>query len=243
MHIYKEKFIFDKFEIFDLLYADFCDRKSLYELFLHKLKPYFYGKVLDFGCGSKPYQSLVEVEKYIGIDTEDSGHPWDDKSIGKPDVLYDGKQLPFENEYFDCVFSSQVFEHIEDIDNSISEIRRVMHVGGILIVTMPMAEEEHEIPFDFRRFTEIGLKSYLEKAGFCIIESGKINNYRNSLRILKIGMVCHMGNNGIFSKIRKHFFILKNNLEYLLLGNKIEENLIFSNKVYCIARKSGDVRC
>ena len=237
MRIYQNKFVFDKFEIFDLLYSDFCDRKSLYELFIQKLKPYFYGKVLDFGCGSKPYKALVNVEEYIGIDTESSGHPWDDESTEKPDMFYDGMKLPFEDAYFDCVFSSQVFEHIEDIDSSIIEIKRVMREGGVLIVTMPMAEEEHELPYDFRRYTEIGLRNYLERNGFYIIESGKVNSYRNSLRILEIGRVCHTSSKNIFSKVKKYAFILRNNLEYLLLGNKVEKNQIFSNKIYCIARK------
>ena len=52
------------------------------------------GKLLDFGCGSKPYQSLFQVDEYIGVDYENSGHTHINEQI---DVFYDGKHLPFEN--------------------------------------------------------------------------------------------------------------------------------------------------
>jgi len=33
------------------------------------------GVLLDFGCGSRPYETIFNVEKYIGLDIENSGHP------------------------------------------------------------------------------------------------------------------------------------------------------------------------
>src|ERR1700754_4535244 len=65
-------------------------------------------KLLDFGCGSKPYQSLfTNVSEYIGLDYASEGHSHANESI---DVMYDGKKIPFADEYFDSVFSSEVFE-------------------------------------------------------------------------------------------------------------------------------------
>src|SRR5580765_2106924 len=65
--------------------------------------PELKGVLMDFGCGSKPYRSLFNVEKYIGVDFENPGHPHLNEQI---DVFYNGRQLPFENEHFDSVFSS-----------------------------------------------------------------------------------------------------------------------------------------
>ena len=46
------------------------------------------GKLLDFGCGSKPYEHFFNVDCYLGIDIEKSGH---DHITSKIDKYYDGK--------------------------------------------------------------------------------------------------------------------------------------------------------
>ena len=63
--------------------------------------------MLDFGCGSKPYKNLFKVKEYVGLDTEESGHNHRNEEI---DVLYNGKQIPFVDNSFDSLFSSQVFK-------------------------------------------------------------------------------------------------------------------------------------
>ena len=68
---------------------------------------------MDFGCGSKPYHSILQVEEYIGVDFHNEGHPHDNEQI---DVFYDGEKLPFENSYFDSVLCSEVFEHVFNLD-------------------------------------------------------------------------------------------------------------------------------
>src|SRR5262245_61614066 len=68
--------------------------------------PQLNGKLLDFGCGSKPYQSLfTATSEYIGLDYEGEGHSHKDEHV---DVFYDGRHIPFANESFDSVFSSEV---------------------------------------------------------------------------------------------------------------------------------------
>ena len=59
------------------------------------------GRLLDVGCGSKPYRNFFSVDEYIGLDIEESGHNHKNEKI---DVFYNGKTIPFENEYFDHVF-------------------------------------------------------------------------------------------------------------------------------------------
>jgi len=119
VHIDENKFLFEKFKFSDLVYPDYCDRKTLYE-FMVSVKPYVKGKFLDFGCGRKPYETLFDCLEYTGVDTENSGHGWSDKA--GPDYFYDGKKLPFDGESFDTVLSTQVFEHIQYLDCSLEEI-------------------------------------------------------------------------------------------------------------------------
>lgn len=234
MKIERNKFIFKGFDIMDLLYADYCDRKTLYE-FMLRIRGYIKGRVLDFGCGKKPYQELFDCDEYIGIDTESSGHGWLDKS--GPDVFYDGIHMPFENESFDTVLSTQVFEHVDQIDKVLNEITRVLRVGGVLVVSVPMAEEEHEKPYDFRRFTEIGIRAYLQQYGYKCIESGMLNSWSNSIRILNIARLCHDSNSNVISKVRKYGYIVHCNVHRMLFGNKVRTGQLFSNKVFCIAEK------
>ena len=67
------------------------------------------GVLLDFGCGSKPYISLFNVDEYIGMDFENPGHPHINENI---DVYYDGKNIPFGDNHFDSILCSEVVEHV-----------------------------------------------------------------------------------------------------------------------------------
>jgi len=135
--------------------------------------PEMNGILMDFGCGSKPYKSLFSVEKYIGVDFENQGHPHLNEQI---DVFYNGRQLPFENEHFDSVFSSEVFEHIFNLEEILKEINRVMKKGGKILITCPFAICEHESPNDFARYSSFAIKYLLEKNGFEIIHQYKTGN-------------------------------------------------------------------
>lgn len=98
-------------------------RKGLYNkisLYSRELN----GRLMDFGCGSKPYQSLfTNVTEYIGLDYAGEGHSHEQESI---DVYYDGKTIPFENETFDSVLSSEVFEHLFALKELLPERKSVV---------------------------------------------------------------------------------------------------------------------
>lgn len=141
------------------------------------------GVMMDFGCGSKPYQSLFEVEKYIGVDFENPGHPHINEKI---DVFYDGHSIPFEDNHFDSVFSSEVFEHIFNLDEILKEINRVMKPGATLLITCPFAICEHEVPHDFARYSSYGIKSMLERSGFEILQQDKTGNSIETVNQLRI---------------------------------------------------------
>lgn len=132
------------------------------------------GKLLDFGCGAKPYKNFFDVEKYIGVDVLDKGHSHETELV---DIYYDGKLLPFRSDYFDSVFSSEVFEHIFDLEEAISELKRVLKKNGMALFTVPFVWDEHEIPYDFGRYSTFGIKYLLEKNGFKIIRIEKSTKF------------------------------------------------------------------
>jgi SAM-dependent methyltransferase len=145
-------------------------RRGLYEAILG-LSTAIGGKVLDFGCGTKPYESLFSnATLYTGVDIAASGHNHADSKV---DMFYDGKTLPFANGSFDSVVSFEVFEHVFNIDEVLAEVGRVLKPGGRLLVTVPFAWEEHEIPYDFARYTSYGIEHVLRRAGFDIVRTVK----------------------------------------------------------------------
>jgi SAM-dependent methyltransferase len=56
------------------------------------------------------------------------------------------------------------------------EIYRVLKPGGKLLITVPFVWEEHEAPYDFRRFTSYGLLSYLKNFNFDTLTQIKSTN-------------------------------------------------------------------
>ena len=121
------------------------------------------GAILDFGCGARPYETLFDVDEYVGLDIEKSGHPPDGK---RADIYYDGKRVPLENSSIDHVFSAEVFEHVFNAPELFREIYRVIKPRGTLILTCPFVWPLHEEPYDFARYTPYALQSLLIEAGF-----------------------------------------------------------------------------
>lgn len=122
--------LIEGFQLIDLINPDYLDRKPIYEFLKWAIKKYHInkGRLLDFGCGEKPYAPLFHVEEYIGMDVEISGHSNEDK---KADIYYNGENIPCNNEEFDYILTNQVFEHIEKIDVVMKELSRIIRGGGI----------------------------------------------------------------------------------------------------------------
>ncbi|MEO7216797.1 MAG: class I SAM-dependent methyltransferase [Gemmatimonadaceae bacterium] len=149
-------------------------RNGLYK-HISSLAPAMGGDFLDFGCGSKPYESLfANRSSYTGVDVQVSGH---DHRTSRIDVYYDGKTLPFADRRFDSTVCFEVFEHVFNIDEALTEIWRVLKPGGQLLLSVPFAWDEHEIPYDFARYTSFGIKSVLERNNFEVVEMRKTTTY------------------------------------------------------------------
>ncbi|QUS59317.1 class I SAM-dependent methyltransferase [Synechocystis sp. PCC 7338] len=150
-------------------------RKGLAEN-IHDFSPFVTGKILDVGCGSKPYQKLFNVSEYIGLEIDSE----DNRKNKKADYFYQGDNFPFIDEEFDSVISNEVLEHIFNPDIFLSEVNRVLKPQGILLITVPFVWDEHEQPYDYARYSSFGLKHLLKKHGFKILE------YRKSMNDIRI---------------------------------------------------------
>ncbi len=144
---------------------DAIERNSIIDA-LKNTRNYARGRMLDIGCGDKPYKPIFSdvLEEYIGIDREDSK-----LHTISPDVYGDFLSLPFENESFDTVLSTQVLDDIHDPDKAMVESFRVLKKGGHFILTSPFFWPIHDEPFDYCRYTKYGLKNLAEKSGFKVV--------------------------------------------------------------------------
>lgn len=129
------------------------------------IKKYAIGKLLDIGCGNKPYQKIIDplVYEYIGCDIIQS-------SEQKVNILCEATDIPLPDESFDTVISTQTIEHVAEHQLMLSEAYRLLKRNGYLIISGPMYWPLHEEPYDFFRFTNHGFRHILTKAGFTIVE-------------------------------------------------------------------------
>lgn len=128
-----------------------------------------HGRVLDVGCGQKPYASLFRASEYVGVEVDTP----ENRRTKRAEFFYDGRTLPFKDAEFDAVLCSQVLEHVFEPDNFLHELNRVLKPGGWLLLTTPFVWDEHEQPFDYARYSSFGLRYVVEKHGFRTEEEHK----------------------------------------------------------------------
>ncbi|MFN8308889.1 MAG: class I SAM-dependent methyltransferase [Chitinophagales bacterium] len=140
--------------------------------------PHYSGNVLDVGCGQSPYRFLLDETKvnYFGIDIVDADKFDYDNSHITP---FNGKDIPFENEKFDAVLCTEVLEHVEDYQQLVNEMYRVMKPGAKGIVTIPWSARYHYIPWDYFRYTPSALKTI-----FSNFREAKIENRGTDIAVI-----------------------------------------------------------
>ena len=89
-------------------------------------------RVLELGAGDGVRTAALR-ELY------DDVTPTDPSPFGDVDgmVVADAANLPFEDNSFDLIFSSNVLEHVEKLDEAFVEMKRVLAPGGVMIHSMP----------------------------------------------------------------------------------------------------------
>lgn len=120
------------------------------------------GRILDFGCGRRPHADLFQhAEVYEGAD-----FPTYPAEIR---INEDGT-LPVDSGIYDAVVSFQVLEHVENVHLYLSECRRVLRPGGVLMLSTHGIWPYHAYPLDLRRWTHDGLRRELAENGFTDIQ-------------------------------------------------------------------------
>ena len=155
-------------------------------------------RVLELGSRNVTYRNVrknFSNADYVGFDYLDGPNV---------DVVGDAHKLSSyfkDDEKFDLVFSSAVFEHLYMPWVVSKEVSKVLKIGGSAFIETHFSFGSHERPWNFFQFSDMGLRVlFNRRLGFEILESGmsnRINGYFASeadeyLRFTPVsGLYCH----------------------------------------------------
>ncbi len=114
-------------------------------------------RVLDVGCGIKPYLPYFEpyAAEYVGVDLENPA----------ADLEGSVEALPVEDASYDLVLCTQVLEHVTDPDVAVRELHRVAAPGGRVLASTHGVQVYHPSPTDYWRWTHTGLERLFARNG------------------------------------------------------------------------------
>jgi SAM-dependent methyltransferase len=117
------------------------------------------GDLLDVGCGKQPYRSYFgNVKSHKACDF--------DSNRGDVDFTCPAHQIPLPDKSLDSILCTEVLEHVPDPLAVWHEFYRLLRPGGKVLLTAPMYWPAHELPYDFHRFPEHGLRHLVTESGF-----------------------------------------------------------------------------
>ena len=133
-------------------------RRSLERVLSEQIAPLAGERVVDVGCGDRPYEPLFRSRgcQYVACDLD-----------GDVDIrLEPGQPIALPNLSADGVVSFQVLEHVWELDWYLGECHRILKPGGWLLLSTHGSWLYHPHPGDYRRWTREGLIGELRERGF-----------------------------------------------------------------------------
>lgn len=144
---------------------------------------------LDIGCGDALHFSRIKFRLVVGVDHNESTIT---RGKGKKLIISKAEKLPFKDESFDCISCHHLIEHLDNPENLILEIMRVLKPKGRVIISTPNYRSLWVIveffwarlglfnPVNYseihvQHFTPKKIRSMLEKSGFKVL---KIETYQ-----------------------------------------------------------------
>jgi Methylase involved in ubiquinone/menaquinone biosynthesis len=151
--------------------------------------------VLDAGAGNCKNKKFCPQVKYVSQDfceytTADETYkaPYEDFDNGiwdttQIDIVSDIINIPVNNNSFDVIICTEVFEHLIRPELAIKEFARILNKGGRLIITAPANCGTHMAPyFYYNGLSRFWYETILEQYGFDIIDLTENGNYYDVIK-------------------------------------------------------------
>lgn len=141
------------------------------------------GKMLDVGCGAGDFLAVFKNDEFdlYGVEPSFLGYSLSSKKI--KGTIFKDKIINcgFAEEYFDVVTLWHVFEHMDNPNQELSEINRILAAGGLFFISVPNANslgfkmsKEYWFHMDSPRhlynYTPATITNILNKNGFKVIK-------------------------------------------------------------------------
>lgn len=122
-------------------------------------------RLLDLGCGcgyGAPLLVAGGVETVVGIDLDPRNIRYATRHFSSPRVTFrraDAERPPEDLGVFEVIVSSNLFEHLFDVDAALTGVGRLLAPGGTFLLAVPpivdeWSRQEHErIPFHRSNFS------------------------------------------------------------------------------------------
>ena len=148
--------------------------------------------MLDLGCGTGGITIHLakqhKLRRIVGFDVEAPAHVIARKQLENTldiDAEIDfvlGKPgpLPFEDASFDLVFTKDALIHVENLDNTLLEVNRVLKPDGIFLGCDWMARDKGNL--------SVEMQSYLESEGFEFAPK-TMQDYKNAFESGNFGSI------------------------------------------------------
>jgi SAM-dependent methyltransferase len=158
----------------NLKFLDVGSRNSKLEYLLGIRKNLEFDNVLY----NDNYKLFNSKYQYFGLDIH---NPDNVRNVIIQDICNENFTEEY-NDYFDVIYSNNVFEHLKKPWVAARNIFKMLKKGGIVVTITQFSIRYHECPADYFRYSHIGLNSLFEECGEVkILESGyDISGRRNN---------------------------------------------------------------
>ena len=137
--------------------------------------------VLDAGSGDLRYKKYFNHCKYISADFQKVSKPY-----GETEIICDLEKIPLKDNSVDKIICIWVFEHLKEPEKVLIEFKRILKKKGKIYIISPQGHPEHEIPYDYLRYTQFWYDYMKTKLGF------------NKIKVIKMGSYWHVLAHTIF---------------------------------------------
>ncbi len=160
---------------------------SHYRCCVEMIRAHAAGRTLDVGAGRGGWQKVLEAAgvRYESLERAPRGTF---RPTHEGDVL---DMSAVEDDAYDTLYCSQVLEHVPEPERALAQMKRKLRPGGKLLLSVPHLARRHELPHDYFRYTQEGVRALLERAGFDVLAlstyGGILSLLHHQVSVLALG--------------------------------------------------------